>query len=76
MDKQHRKFRKSKTPSYNWLITNDLNTNIASCGCTYDRIIILTESELDVNSSGVFRFDDQYDLSYDKAKDVSDHYPV
>lgn len=62
---------------YNWLIGNDMDTNLAASSCTYDRIIILDDSQGDfTGDAGVYRFDDIYNLTEDDAEDVSDHYPV
>ena len=66
-----------RDPEYTWLITNDMDTNLAATSCTYDRIIIRPGSDEDhAGNSGVFRFDEEYALSEEQAKDVSDHYPV
>ena len=60
-----------------WLIGNEADTNLAKSSCTYDRIIITDGAQEDyAGNSGVFRFDIIYDLIYDDAKKVSDHYPV
>ncbi len=45
--------------------------------CTYDRIIISTPAITDfTGNSGVFRFDEAYNLTYYMTIAVSDHYPV
>ena len=61
-----------------WIITNDMDTNLASSSCTYDRIIITssTTSEDWTFMAGVYHFDTIHSLTYDQAKKVSDHYPV
>jgi len=65
-----------KTPEFHWIITNDIDTNVASTDCTYDRIVLLGESEVVVTDAGAFDFSLEYELSYEQAQDVSDHYPV
>jgi endonuclease/exonuclease/phosphatase family metal-dependent hydrolase len=72
--------QKSPLPEhdYTWLIPDSADTNVARSDCTYDRIIIdyAMGSEDSTGNAGVFRFDYHYNLSYDQAKAVSDHYPV
>ena len=63
--------------SFTWLITNDMDTNVAATSCTYDRVVITVDmlSEVDVDA-GVYRFDQIFGLTEEETKDVSDHYPV
>ena len=63
--------------SFTWLITNDMDTNVATTSCTYDRIVITVDplSEAPVKA-GVYRFDQIFGLTEEETKDVSDHYPV
>lgn len=62
---------------YQIIIPNTADTNLASTDCTYDRIIITTSAVEDYEGTwGVYRFDTEHNLTYDKAKKVSDHYPV
>lgn len=65
------------TGAYCWLINNSMDTTTKASDCTYDRIVISdsTMSEFTGNS-GVFRYDLEYNLSYDETVAVSDHYPV
>jgi len=64
-------------PQYIWLITNDMDTNLAASECTYDRIIVTSASSEDyAGESGVLQFDLFYELTSEEAGDVSDHYPV
>jgi len=57
-----------KDDEYNWLITNGMDTNLASSRCTYDRIIITSDSEEDyAGYSSVFRFDQKFGLTYNEA---------
>jgi endonuclease/exonuclease/phosphatase family metal-dependent hydrolase len=61
---------------FRWLITNDMNTNLAASSCTYDRIIsTLTLDQDYTGTSGVFRFDQEFELDC-IPKEFSDHYPV
>ncbi|CAB1065534.1 deoxyribonuclease gamma (precursor) [Olavius sp. associated proteobacterium Delta 1] len=66
------------TSSFEWLINDFDDTNLAKSECAYDRIIIpgMTHSQDYAWRSGVYRFDEAHNLSYDEAKKVSDHYPV
>jgi deoxyribonuclease-1-like protein len=68
----------ARGPDYYWAIGDELDTNVASSECTYDRIVFdpaFTEEDYTGNH-GVFRFDAVLGLSGGEAKDVSDHYPV
>lgn len=65
-----------RSSQYTWLISNSMDTTVATSSNTYDRIIIMSETVEDyVNASGVFRFDQQFELDCE-PKEVSDHYPV
>ena len=60
-----------------WVIPNDMDTNVATTSCTYDRIVITEDAESELTGlAGVFRFDQVFDLTDTEAQDVSDHYPV
>ena len=66
-----------RSSDYYWLINNSVDTTTKSTDCTYDRIIISTPAITDfTGNSGVFRFDEAYNLTYDMTVAVSDHYPV
>jgi deoxyribonuclease-1-like protein len=66
-----------RSSDYYWLINNSVDTTTKSTNCTYDRIIISTPVITDfTGNSGVFRFDQVYNLSYDMTISISDHYPV
>jgi endonuclease/exonuclease/phosphatase family metal-dependent hydrolase len=67
-----------RNPEFVWLITNDMDTNLAKSSCTYDRIVITSMSTTEdyAGKSGVFRFDSVFRLTDTTAKKVSDHYPV
>ena len=61
---------------YNWLITNEMDTNVAGSSCAYDRIIITDSMNAKfTGDAGVVRFDEIYELDCEPKK-VSDHYPV
>lgn len=65
-----------RNQSYRWLITNDMDSNVADTSCTYDRMIVTSTLDEDLSGiSGVFRFDQQFELDC-AAKEISDHYPV
>ena len=63
---------------YKWIITNEMDTNLAKSSCTYDRIVITKAATAEdyADKCGVYRFDQIYDLKFKAAKRVSDHYPV
>lgn len=61
---------------YIWLIDNDIDTTVSNTNCAYDRVIINKELSKNIESAQVFHFDQEFDLSQDDAKKVSDHYPV
>jgi endonuclease/exonuclease/phosphatase family metal-dependent hydrolase len=67
-----------KSSEYEWLITNDMDTNLPVPCCSYDRIIVTapTVAEDYAGKSGVFRFERAFGLSLKEARKVSDHYPV
>ncbi|XP_010788302.1 deoxyribonuclease-1-like [Notothenia coriiceps] len=63
---------------FHWLIANGVDTTLEEKSSnTYDRIVVTTEMEKGVvaGSAKVFNFREEYDLR-DKAKKVSDHFPV
>ena len=62
--------------NYAWLITNDMDTNVAGASCAYDRIIVTSAMNSKfTGEAGVLRFDEIYELDCE-PKQVSDHYPV
>lgn len=66
-----------RSSDYLWVINNSIDTTTKSTACTYDRIILASQAKTDfTGDSGVFRFDQAYNLSYDMTVAVSDHYPV
>jgi deoxyribonuclease-1-like protein len=62
-------------PEYVWVIDNNQDTTTGSADYTYDRFILTDTSDF-TGDSGVFRFDDEYGLSYEDTINVADHYPV
>ena len=66
-----------RSSDYLWVINNSIDTTTKSTACTYDRIILTSQAKTDfAGNSGVFRFDEAYNLTYDMTVAVSDHYPV
>ncbi len=66
-----------RSSDYLWVINNSIDTTTKSTACTYDRIILTGQAKTDfTGNSGVFRFDEAYNLTYDLTISVSDHYPV
>jgi endonuclease/exonuclease/phosphatase family metal-dependent hydrolase len=66
-----------RSSDYLWVINNSIDTTTKATNCTYDRIILTSQATTDfTGNSGVFRFDEAYNLSYNMAVSVSDHYPV
>jgi len=65
-----------KAQAYRWLITDEMDTNLATSSCTYDRIIsTITMDEDYTGIAGVFRFDQNFELDC-APTEISDHYPV
>ncbi|MDL5502445.1 MAG: hypothetical protein QSU88_04435, partial [Candidatus Methanoperedens sp.] len=66
-----------RNSDYLWVINNSIDTTTKSTVCTYDRIILTSQAKTDfTGDSGVFRFDETYNLTTDMTVAVSDHYPV
>ncbi len=66
-----------RSSEYYWIINNSIDTTTKSTDCTYDRILISTHAITDfTGNSGVFRFDEEYNLNYESTIAVSDHYTV
>jgi len=63
---------------YYWAIGDELDTNVASSECTYDRVVFSPAATAEdyTGNHGVFRFDEVLGLSAGMTTDVSDHYPV
>jgi len=62
---------------FQWLIDDDTDTTVSNTDCAYDRVI-LAGSKLQENSccAKVFNYEEEYGLTNELAKDVSDHFPV
>jgi endonuclease/exonuclease/phosphatase family metal-dependent hydrolase len=66
-----------RSSDYLWLINNSIDTTTKSTACTYDRIILTSQAKNDfTGNSGMFRFDEAYNLTYNMTISISDHYPV
>lgn len=66
-----------KSSDYLWIIDNSIDTSATALNCTYDRIILTSPAITDfTGNSGVFKFNEAYNLNYDNTLAVSDHYPV
>ena len=64
------------TSKYQWIITNDMDTNVAQGNKTYDRMIVTPAlAKHFTGECGVFHFDEVYPLEVEPKK-VPDHYPV
>ncbi|XP_005089870.1 deoxyribonuclease-1 [Aplysia californica] len=60
---------------FTWLIPDSADTTMSTyTDCAYDRIIVT--KGLRYSNAGVFYFDQAYNLTYNQASAVSDHYPV
>ncbi|OAF67684.1 DNase I [Intoshia linei] len=61
--------------SYKWLISSNEDTTVSdSTFCAYDRIIVSLPIKIDYYN--IYNFQKEFDLDIDKAKAISDHYPV
>lgn len=70
-------FRKDKR--FTWLLDDDVDTNVATSSCAYDRFVIGGDDmhmAYEADSATVFYFDEEYGLDHEQTKDVSDHYPI
>ncbi|XP_039266308.2 uncharacterized protein LOC120341814 [Styela clava] len=63
-------------PPFRWWIPNEDDTTVSTTDCAYDRIITTGQVTNNAFGAGIFYYDNAYGLSYEEAKDVSDHYPV
>lgn len=59
-----------------WVFDTSHDTTVGPTDCTYDRIIVSSSFEDNIESVGVYRFDLDYGLSQEEALNVSDHYPI
>ncbi|CAH1776658.1 unnamed protein product [Owenia fusiformis] len=69
-----------KSSDYYWPIGADVDTTVSKSNCAYDRFVFVNNSEmrtyLKPGSAKPFLFDQEYSLSSELAKAVSDHYPI
>eukprot|EP00105_Crassostrea_gigas_P044404 XP_019928552.1 PREDICTED: deoxyribonuclease-1 [Crassostrea gigas] len=66
-------------PLYQWLIDSNADTTTSTTDCAYDRIVVTGNrmvTSVIPGTAEVYRFDQVFSLSYDRAYDLSDHYPV
>jgi endonuclease/exonuclease/phosphatase family metal-dependent hydrolase len=60
-----------------WVVPDEADTTVKATNCAYDRIILDAGAGTRFTGTwGVFLFDAEYNLSYEDAVKVSDHYPV
>ncbi|XP_062614587.1 deoxyribonuclease-1-like [Saccostrea cucullata] len=66
-------------PLFQWLIDWNVDTTTSTTDCAYDRIVVsgnrMVTSVIPATAD-IYRFDQVFGLSYDRAYDLSDHYPV
>ncbi len=66
-----------RKPEYNWIVDNTDDTTVGDSNRAYDRMIFTETTKEDYTGNyGVFRFDDEFDLSKETAGKISDHYPI
>ncbi|OWF35323.1 Deoxyribonuclease-1 [Mizuhopecten yessoensis] len=66
-------------PSYTWLIGDNVDTTTYNSDCAYDRFVVAGDAlkaAIVPGTARVFRFDEEYKLTEEETKDVSDHYPI
>ncbi|XP_033934242.1 deoxyribonuclease-1-like [Pseudochaenichthys georgianus] len=66
------------TNVFHWLIGDYVDTTVSGSKQAYDRIVVTDDMYKGVSpcSAGIFDFKNQYALTLDEAKAVSDHFPV
>ena len=65
--------------TYSWLIPDGFDTTVSQHGCAYDRIVVskqLVDGGAIARVGSVFNFREEFGLSLEEAKKVSDHFPV
>ncbi|KAM9843851.1 deoxyribonuclease-1 [Aulostomus maculatus] len=64
--------------TFNWLITNDVDTTVTHTNCAYDRIVVTADmmKTVENDSAKVYDFMLDLKLTYNLALAVSDHFPV
>ncbi|XP_068962699.1 deoxyribonuclease-1 [Petaurus breviceps papuanus] len=66
-------------PAFQWLIPDTADTTVTTTDCAYDRIVASgtkLQSAIVPGSATTFDFQEAYNLSYEMALAISDHYPV
>nr|XP_032823152.1 deoxyribonuclease-1 isoform X2 [Petromyzon marinus] len=64
---------------FSWLIGDEVDTTVGTTNCAYDRIVVAGSALQGAVASGsarILNFQSMYGLSLEKAKEVSDHFPV
>jgi len=60
-----------------WLIGDDINTTVGKSDCAYDRFVVGgSKLRQFAKNAKTYYYDDDYKVSNDDAKLVSDHYPI
>ena len=69
-----------RAQDFHWVIDNEWDTTTTATDCTYDRIVLVSNtfsSEYVAGSAAPFYFDERYGLTEAEfVQSVSDHYPV
>lgn len=66
-----------KKKEYTWIIPNNADTTVATSSNTYDRLVVTTGCLEDyAHKWDVRNFQKEFQLSPEKTKEVSDHYPI
>jgi endonuclease/exonuclease/phosphatase family metal-dependent hydrolase len=64
---------------FKWLITNDVDTTVASSNNAYDRFVVAgskLQAAIVPGSAKAYKYDTAMNLNESMAKAVSDHYPI
>ncbi|XP_061412683.1 deoxyribonuclease-1 [Lethenteron reissneri] len=64
---------------FSWLIGDAADTTVGTTDCAYDRIVVAGSALQGAIASGsarILNFQSMYGLTLEKAKEVSDHFPV
>lgn len=66
-----------KKEEYTWIIPNSADTTVATSSNTYDRMVVTTGCLEDyAHKWDVRNFQKEFGLSFEKTKEISDHYPI
>ncbi|KXN72015.1 DNase I-like protein [Conidiobolus coronatus NRRL 28638] len=66
----------TNSEKFKCLIDNDADTTVNTTNYAYDRIIVPSFQQSHFSEGKVYRFDEVFNLTREKALEVSDHYPV